>query len=272
MGVLDHHDRGVDHGADGDGDAAETHDVRAQPQQIHAQIGDQHAKRQRDDRHQRAAHMQQEHHADDGDDDAFLDQSALERVDGAKDQVGAVIDRIEGDALRQAGRNFGQPVLDVLDDGERVLAEALQHDAGNNFSLAVHFGDAAALVRRQFDARDVAQQHRHAALVFHHDLLEIGEVLDVAASAHHEFGFGEFDGAAADVDIARAQRVANFRQCDAERLQPARVDHHAVLLDEAADAGDLGDALRLGEAVADVPILDAAQFRQALLPPRTTYW
>ena len=108
------------------------------------------------------------------DDDAFLDQRALERVDGAVDQVGAVIDRVEGDALRQARRDFGEPLLDVLDDGERILAEALQHDAGDDFALAVQLGDAAALVRRQLDARHVAQQHRHAAVVLDHDLLEIG--------------------------------------------------------------------------------------------------
>ena len=36
VGVLDHDDRGVDHGADGDGDAAEAHDVGAQAQQVHA--------------------------------------------------------------------------------------------------------------------------------------------------------------------------------------------------------------------------------------------
>ena len=36
VGVLDHDDRRIDHGADGDGDAAEAHDVRAQAQQMHA--------------------------------------------------------------------------------------------------------------------------------------------------------------------------------------------------------------------------------------------
>ena len=87
VGVLDHDDGGVDHGADGDGDAAEAHDVGAQAQQLHAQIGDQHAERQRDDGDQRAAHMQQEDDADQRDDDAFLDQRALERLDGAVDQV-----------------------------------------------------------------------------------------------------------------------------------------------------------------------------------------
>ena len=43
--------------------------------------GDQHADRQHEDGDQRAARMQQEQHADRGDDQAFLDQRALERVD-----------------------------------------------------------------------------------------------------------------------------------------------------------------------------------------------
>ena len=100
VGVLDHDDRGIDHGADRDGDAAEAHDVRADAEQLHAAIGDQHADRQHEDGDQRAAHMQQEHDADERDDQALLDQRALERLDGAVDQVGAVVDRLDLDALR----------------------------------------------------------------------------------------------------------------------------------------------------------------------------
>ena len=69
--------------------------LELKPQQMHAEIGDQHAERQRDDGDQRAAHMQQEHHADERDDEALLDQRALERIDRAIDQVGAVIDRLD---------------------------------------------------------------------------------------------------------------------------------------------------------------------------------
>ena len=46
-------------------------------------------------------------------------------------------------------------------------------------------------------------------------------------------------------------------------LQPARIDRDLVLLDEAADAGDLGDALRLGQLVAQEPVLDGAQLGRA---------
>ena len=43
------------------------------------------------------------------------------------------------------------------------------------------------------------------------------------------------------------------------------IDHDAVLLDEAADAGDFGHAFRLGEPEADIPILDGAKLGEVLL-------
>ncbi len=71
VGVLDHDDGGVDHRADGDGDAAEAHDVGAEAQQPHADIGDQNAERQRDDGDEGAARVQQEDDADERDDQRF---------------------------------------------------------------------------------------------------------------------------------------------------------------------------------------------------------
>ncbi len=64
VGVLDHHDGGVDHGAERDGDSAQAHDVGADPERMHSGEGDQDAERQGQDCHQRAARMQQEQDAD----------------------------------------------------------------------------------------------------------------------------------------------------------------------------------------------------------------
>ena len=267
MGVLDHDDRGVDHRADGDGDAAEAHDVGAQAQQVHAEIGDQHAERQRDDGDQRAADVQEEDDADKRDDRALLDQRPLEGIDRAVDQIGAVVDRFDGHALGEARRDLGEAVLDVADHGQRVLAKPLKRNAGNDFAFPVHFRDAATFVRRELDPRHVLEQHRHAAVALDDDLLQVGQALDVAAAAHRELGLRKLDGAPAHVHVAAAQRFADFGERNSERLQPPRVDHHAVLLDEAADAGDLGNALRLGDAVADVPVLDGPQLGEALLRP-----
>ena len=100
--VLDHHDRRIDHRAERDRDAAEAHDVGADAERVHPGEGHQHADRQGQDRHQRAADMQQEDDADRGDDQALLEQGVLERVDRAVDQLRAVIDRLDRHALGQA--------------------------------------------------------------------------------------------------------------------------------------------------------------------------
>ena len=54
--VLDHDDGGIDHGADGDGDAAQAHDVGVDAERAHGDEGDQHADRQHHDGDQRRAH------------------------------------------------------------------------------------------------------------------------------------------------------------------------------------------------------------------------
>ena len=72
MGVFDHHDSRVHHGTDGDGDAAQAHDVGAQPQRMHGDESDQNTDRQRDDGHQGTAEMHQEDEAHQCNDHAFL--------------------------------------------------------------------------------------------------------------------------------------------------------------------------------------------------------
>jgi len=62
VGVLDHDDGGIDHRPDGD--AAEAHQMGVHAEPAHGDGGDEHADRQHQDRHQRAAHMQQENDAD----------------------------------------------------------------------------------------------------------------------------------------------------------------------------------------------------------------
>jgi hypothetical protein len=171
--VLDHHDRRIDHRPDRDRDAAQAHDVRAQAERAHGDEGEQDAERQRDDGHQRAAHMQQEDHAHGGDDQALLEQRPFQVADGALDQLGAVIDRHDLGARRQPGRDLGDLGLDVGDHVERVLAEARHDDAGGDLALAVQLGDAAPLGRHQLDAGDVAHPHRRAALGLQHDVGDV---------------------------------------------------------------------------------------------------
>ena len=75
-------------------------------------------------------------------------------------------------------------MLHMLDDRQRIFAEALQGDTGDDLPFPVHLSDAAALVGGQLYARHVLEQHGHAAVVLDDDLLEIGQAFEVAAPAH----------------------------------------------------------------------------------------
>ena len=196
------------------------------------------------------------------DDQAFFEQGGFQGGDGPLDQLGAVVDRLDLRALGQARSDLGEPRLDVLDHRERVLAIALDGDAADRLALAVQLGRAAALVGRQFHPRHVAQQHRSAALGLEHDALDVLDAAQIAAPAHHVFGLGQFDHPPANVPVGVADRLAQPRQRNVEGLEAARIDHHAVLADEAADAGDLGHAFGLGQGEADLPVLGRAQLRQ----------
>ena len=137
VGVLDHDDRRIHHGAEGDGDAAQAHNVGADADRMHRQHRQQHSDWQGQDSHEGAADMQQEHDAHQRDDQALLNQRALEIGDRSFDQFGPVIDRLDGDALGQARQEFGDALLDALDGRQRVGRVALYHDAAHRLTGAV---------------------------------------------------------------------------------------------------------------------------------------
>src|SRR5512143_1504434 len=64
VGVLDHDDRGVYHSTDGNSNATQAHDVRADPQVIHAKETDQNGDPQRADNDEGARQMEQKNVAD----------------------------------------------------------------------------------------------------------------------------------------------------------------------------------------------------------------
>ena len=70
-------------------------------------------------------------------------------------------------------------------------------------------------------------------------------------------------------------RIASriFGKRDAEVAHALRIDDDVVLLDEAADARDLGDAFGLGQREAQIPVLDACAFGERSAPSTiTAYW
>src|SRR5262249_31799078 len=152
-------------------------------------------------RHQRAPDVQQEHDADERHDQTLLDQRVPERLDGGIDQIGAIVDRNNLDRLRQAGRDLVESLFHVVDDVERVDAEALQYDAAGNFAFTVEFGDTTPFVGAEFHARDVAQQHRCTPVGLEYDVAEVIDALQIPAAADDIFELRELHCPSADVGI-----------------------------------------------------------------------
>src|SRR5262249_43245150 len=195
------------------------------------------------------------------DDQALLQKSVTEVVDRVVNQLRTVIDGLNAHAAGQVAGQVREALLYVIDDVERVDAEALQHNAARHLAFAIEFGQAAPFIRAKLDPRDILQKHRGSAVILEHDLLQIGNALEVSATAPDEFKFGELDGAAADIHVAGADDVANFRQRYAETAQALRIDHNVILFHKAADARDLGNAFGFGQAVTQRPVLKRSQLR-----------
>ncbi len=156
--VLYHHDGAIHHGADGDGDTPQRHDVGVDPLQVHHDKGGQNRDGQGDDHHQGRAQVEQEGQTDQHHHGELLHQLAGEVVDGALDKVGSIVDGDDLHPLRQAGFELGQASLDPVYGVLGILAVTHDDDAAHHFPFAVEFGDAASHLGAGDYIRHVTQQ------------------------------------------------------------------------------------------------------------------
>ena len=86
------------------------------PNCLHQDERDQDRDRQRKRDDEDAAEVAEEDDVRERDEDDLLGERVLERVDGAVDQLAAVVERLDRDARRQAGRDLRDLFLHALDD------------------------------------------------------------------------------------------------------------------------------------------------------------
>ena len=209
--------------------------------------------------------MQQEHDADGGYDEALFQQRPLQRVDGAVDEVRTVVHGHDFDACRQPWGDLGDLGLEVMDDFEGVLSVPRHRDRRNHLSFAIEFGNPAPLVGNELNAGNVADQHRRPLLALDDQRLDVGRPAQVAFAPDHVLGFGHFHDPATHVAVGLADDLRHLGKRYSVRPQLHRIDDDLVGLDEPAHAGDLRDALRLGELIAQIPVLDRAQLGEILV-------
>ncbi len=224
VGVLDHDDGRVHHGADGDGDAAQRHDVGVDALLVHDDKRHQNRHRKSDDGDQRTAEMEQKDDADDRDDNALFEQLSTQRFNRALNQLRAVISDLDLHALGQSLLQLGQLRLYVLDHLPGIRAEANHHDAAHGFALAVQFRKSAADLRSVLHGCDVLQEDRRAVPVYTHGrLVEVVEGLDIAQAPDHELLFRDLQQSSPYVVVAALDCHPDFGDGDVVAAQFVRI-------------------------------------------------
>ena len=265
VGVLDHDDGGVDHGADGDGDPAQAHDVGVDPLTVHDDKGHEDGDGQGDNGHQGAGQVEEKQGGDHRHHDALLDEFFPEGVHGAFDEPGAVIDRLDGDPRGQAALQGFELGADPLDGGQGVFTAAHDDDAAHRLALAVKLGRAPAEFGADADLGHVLQENGGAVAVgpYHHlpDIVKRGEI---ALAPDHEFALPELDDPAAHVVVSRLHRPFDGGNGEVVGQELVRIKADLVLLDIAADARHLAHPFHRGQFVAQIPVLDGTQLGEVV--------
>ena len=265
MRILDHHHRRIDHCADGNGDAAQRHDVGVNPLEPHDDEGCQHAQRQGDNCHQCRPCVPQKQQADDADNDEFLEQFMREVFNRGINQLRPIVGRNDLHPVGQACLELVELCLHCLDRAAGICPLPQDDDAARDFAFAVKLGNAAPQFRSDLDGSDITQSYRHTACRGpQRDAAKISQIAEVAGSTDHIFRLSHLDDRAARFLVRRADRGDDFGMGDAQRSHAIRVEHDLILLHHAADAGDFGDAGHSLQFVAQEPVLQAAQASQIM--------
>ena len=131
-------------------------------------------------------------------------------------------------------------------------------------SCAVFAGRAGAQLAADPDLGDVPDPHGHAAARGDHDVADLVHVLEAPGGAHDVALAVALEIAGAAVDVVALQRLGDVGKGQAEADELRRVGLDVVLLLEAADHVDAGDARHGLELRADDPVLDGSQVGSAL--------
>ena len=166
------------------------------------------ADRQRDDGDQRRAQVEQEHRADQRDDDELLDQLGAQVVDGAVDELGAVVGLDHLDA-RAAG--WASALSSLALTASMVVRAFLPERMTTTPPATSPWPSSSAMPRRISGPIWTVATSRSSTGVApadrQRDAAEVVERLQEAARADHVLGLGQLDDRAARGLVGLLQRL-----------------------------------------------------------------
>src|ERR1039458_5785133 len=164
-----------------------------------------------------------------------------ERVDSVVNEDAAIVEGDDVHARGEASSDLFDFVFDGGDDFARVCAVADDDDSADGF-LAVLVEDAAAELRTELDAGDVADRDRRAVVGAERDIFDVLEAADEADAADHLFRVADLHHLGADVVVGALDSGDDLLERDVVGAEFYGIEVDLVLPDEAAYAGHLGDA------------------------------
>jgi hypothetical protein len=185
--------------------------------------------------------MKEEEDVGEGHEDHFLEERVAEGVDGAVDEIAAVVEWANADSGRQGMLNLKDALPDALDDLHGVLAGAHDDDAPDDLA-SIDVEGPSAKVPAEFDGGDIAKPDGSAIAGGDEDFLEILGPMNESQAADNELETVLLDDFAADIAIVATDGIHDFGERNPGGAEARRVDLDLVLLDEATDTGDLGHA------------------------------
>src|SRR5205085_1351675 len=165
--------------------------------------------------------MPQKHQDDQRYGQHHLKDGSLNVANCAMNQLRAVIDRNDLDALWQSRRDLGQLPLDPVYDLESVLTAAHNDNAGDHFALAVQVRQAATQFRPFDHFAHVLDADRRAIFAsLQHHVLEILEGLRIAAAPNHVLRAAELQQSPARLAVAFPHSLHYAANGNAVSLKP----------------------------------------------------
>ena len=188
-------------------------------------------------------------------------------VGGDVDQVLAVVDPLDLHARRQDRGivDGGDQLLDAGNGRRTLLAAPHQHDALHDVVVLVEAGDAEPRLLADGDRGDVLDQHRIAAGLRHHGVVEVFDRADQADAAHHGGLRADIDGVAADIDVGVADGLQHLRQRQPVGDQLVEIDLQLIGLGLAAPPGDVDHPGYGAEAALQHPVLQRLEVEHAVV-------
>jgi hypothetical protein len=206
--------------------------------------------------------VEEEDDAHQPDNDAFLDQRAIEGPDGTVDQLGAIVRRDHLNPGRQGRRQLGDLRLHPGHHIERVGPDAHDHDPSDGIAFAVPLRHTDPEVCAQGLLRDITHPDGPPSSTrTDGDIDDVFNTPEIAQSPNGIVAPSQLDRTSANVAVGRADGIRHHHWRHSVRLQPHRIEQHLVLPNHAADAGDFGYPSEPLERIPDLEILNAPELR-----------